>query len=651
MIDRNTIVEVPSNAFITSKGDVFVKDKNLYDPVLRYNHVKHTILGQSIGGGKMYPNSNYIARYPALYEEHSGQKATRHEIRTGFYASVLSIASNIGLYDSLIKGFGVENANMILDFSMYSIINHTCVSDNYKSKMADQMIFSRSLWGPSRLSEFFNKEFTEPRISTFKKEWAEKCKARGLKKVWIAIDGSNNDCEATKASLSEKGNAKSHKNSNIVSYMYVVDASTGDPISIIIYRGGRVDCKAIMELIGWLKAYEMETMGVLIDRGFATNEVLKKLEDDKIDYVVMLKGNTLAHQTMLNKYAKKLRADDDLGYMLGLFKAGQRDCTSPKTISNGGPVLYGTSSKQKIKIFASHGHKAFAHLIYDEKNGVDRKHTWYHKVNGMACALQRKLYKDGKVSVPSEYKDCIEVNGDTVSVNIKNTCSAGSTKGFYTLSTSFSCNAEEASGHYSLRNSSEEQYSILKSQIGAGVTGVHYNEGIRAKLIVSFVTSIIRNELMKVAQENGIPTNRMINELNEIKIYMDFHDKYFVAHTENAKQIEILKGCGLDPDVLDGIAKALNARPEKAEVNPIHSLPPKTESEEKQASRTKSGSANHKKKNSKSGEEPKVKRPKGRPKGSKNKKTIERERLEALAARRKNGANKSKPTNTPPTTS
>ena len=97
--------------------------------------------------------------------------------------------------------------------------------------------------------------------------------------------------------------------------------------------------------------------------------------------------------------------------------------------------------------------------------------------------------------------------------------------------------------------------SILKSQIGAGVTGVHYNEGITAKLIVSFVTSIIRNELMKVAQENGIPTNRMINELNEIKIYMDFHDKYFVAHTENAKQIEILKGCGLDPDVLDGIAK------------------------------------------------------------------------------------------------
>ncbi|MDR1136118.1 MAG: hypothetical protein LBL49_08085 [Clostridiales Family XIII bacterium] len=41
-------------------------------------------------------------------------------------------------------------------------------------------------------------------------------------------------------------------------------------------------------------------------------------------------------------------------------------------------------------------------------------------------------------------------------------------------------------------------------------------EGIKAKLTLAFISAIIRNELLKACLENGLSTNRMTNELNQI---------------------------------------------------------------------------------------------------------------------------------------
>ena len=142
---RNIVVAVPDNAYVEKDSTVFVKDKNEYDPLKQYNRVKHTIIGRSIGNGRMYPNSNFRLRYPTIFEEASGEKLPRQTKRIGFYTTILSLVETTGLYDALIQSYGIENANMIIDFSMYSIINHSCVADQYPSVMEDQLLFSNSL--------------------------------------------------------------------------------------------------------------------------------------------------------------------------------------------------------------------------------------------------------------------------------------------------------------------------------------------------------------------------------------------------------------------------------------------------------------------------------------------------------------------------
>jgi len=644
-IFRNIVVAVPNDAYVEKDASVFVKDKNEYDPLKQYNRVKHSIIGRSIGNGMMYPNSNFRLRYPAIFEEASGEKLPRQTKKIGFYTTVLSLVEKTGLYDAIIQSYGVENANMIIDFAMYSIINHSCVADQYPSAMEDQLLFSNGLWNSSRLSGFFNNDISEERTSVFRKIWAGKCSERGITEAWIAIDGTNNDCVAQKADIAEPGKAKSQKNISIAGYMYAVDSRNGDPITFSIYRGGRIDCKAVIEMIGWLTAYDVKVKGVIVDRGFATKEFFELLDQSDIGYVAMLKGDTKAHTDMLDRYAGRIRTHYE--YMLGRYREDVPvgKATEFRMDSN---VLYGTAEAEKIQLFSTQDYKAYVSLIYDSRNGGERQEAWFKKVSNAALEIQRQLSKGKQASVPQEYKGCISIEdfvGKKVAfVNAEKVQEVGERKGFFTLASSKALTAKEANDIYVLRNSSEEQFSMVKSQLGYDTTGTHYTEGIKAKLTLAFISAIIRNELVKACCESGLSTNRMTNELNQICMHMNGKDEYFVSHTENHRQILLMKACGVQPKDLDRIAEAENKRLSSAEPDPFHRYPANTEGE---ASRKGSGRPKGSKNRipKKAVETiPEEKRKRGRPPGAKNKKTIEMETQRAeMSTARKPGRPKGSP--------
>ncbi len=625
-IYKNVIVDIPDEAYVEKDATVFVKDRNEYDPIKRYNRVKHTIIGRSIGNGRMYPNHNFRLRYPALFEKASGEKLPRQTKKIGLYTIVLSLVEKNGLYDALIRSYGIENANMILDFSMYSILHHSCVADQYSSRMEDQLLFSADLWSPSKLCRFFNKEITEEKTSRFRKMWAGKCRERDICGAWIAIDGSNNDCEAQRADIAEQGKAKSHKNGTVVSYMYAVDSRNGDPITFSIYRGGRVDCKAVMEMVGWLKAYDIEVKGAIVDRGFATKDVLDLFDQNGIGYVAMLKGDTLAHTAMVERYAGKIRMQYE--YMLGRYRPEGKTTETAKDAR----TLYGTEEPEKVRLFSSHDYKAYASLIYDSANGGERQEAWFKKVSNTAMEIQQALEQGKKVAIPKKYADCIRIEETygkrTVIVDTDKVQAKGDRKGFYCLASSHAMTAKEANDIYTLRNSSEEQFSMVKSQLGYGTTGTHYTEGIKAKLALAFIAAVIRNELVKACKhkDQSLSTNRAIQEMNQICMYMNGKEEYFICHTENQRQIVFMKACGVHPNDLERIAEAENKRMASPEPDPFHQYPVHTTEDQpvrKGPGRPKGSKNRISKKNGES--EIKEKRKPGRPPGSKNKKTLEKE--------------------------
>lgn len=95
-IYRNVVVDIPPGGYIEkSDQSVFVKDKNEYDPVRKFNVVKHVIIGRAIDPQKMYPNHNFRMRYPEEYKKASGAKELRSVKRIGMYAVVLSLIEKI----------------------------------------------------------------------------------------------------------------------------------------------------------------------------------------------------------------------------------------------------------------------------------------------------------------------------------------------------------------------------------------------------------------------------------------------------------------------------------------------------------------------------------------------------------------------------
>ena len=404
--------------------------------------------------------------------------------------------------------------------------------------------------------------------------------------------------------------------------MYAVDSRNGDPITFSIYRGGRVDCKAVIEMIGWLNAYDIKVKGVIIDRGFATKDIFELFDQSGIAYVAMLKDDTKAHTDMLDRYVGKIRMRYE--YMLGRYRedAPEGKATELRMESN---VLYGTEEAEKCQLFNIYDYKAYVSLIYDSKNGGERQETWFKKVSNAALKIQQQLSKGKQASVPQEYKGCIsieELDGKKVAfVNAEKVQATGESKGFFCLATSKALTAAEANEIYVLRNSAEEQFSMVKSQLGYDTTGTHYTEGIKAKLTLAFISAIIRNELVKACCESRMATNRMANELNQICMHMNGRDEYFACHTENQRQILLMNACGVLPGDLDRIAEAENKRLSSAEPDPFHRYPVHKEGNgvsRKGPGRTK-GSKNRIKK--KAIETEKKKR--GRPPGSKNKKKIE----------------------------
>jgi hypothetical protein len=654
-INRNVIVAIPAGAYVEKDATVFVKDKNEYDPEKHYNRVKHTIIGRSIGGGRMYPNHNFRQRYPALYEEAAGEKLPKQTKKLGFYTTVLSLAERTSLYDTLIRSYGIENANMVMDFSMYSIIHHSCVAENYPSAMEDQILFSSNIWNQSKLSKFFNEELSEERTSTFRKLWAQTCTDKDIKEAWIAIDGSNNDCDAKKAEIAEQGKAKSRGNGPIVSYMYAIDSRNGDPITFSIYRGGRVDCKAVIEMIGWLKAYDIKVAGVIIDRGFATKDVFTLLDQNGIAYVAMMKGDTLGHTTMVEQYGDKIRMQYE--YMLGRYNEKDKHRSQRKEIRSDANVLYGTQEADKIRLFSTHTYEGYASVIYDSSNGGERQETWFKKVSNTAQKLQQKLDQGKDVAISKEYADCIHIeerDGEKIVwVNHKQVQERGNRKGFYTLASSLPLTADKANGIYTLRNSAEEQFSMVKSQLGYDTTKTHYSDGIKAKLTLAFIAAIIRNELVKACKESEVSTNRLIGELNQISMYMNGKEEYYVSHTENERQIKLMKACGVAPADLDEIAKAENKRLDSAEPDPYQRYPRHIENAEeprKKVGRPKGSGNKIREKKEAVDKKAQEKRSVGRPKGAKNKKTLEQEaQLAVVEIKRKPGRPKGSPNKPKPT--
>lgn len=568
-----------------SDGRVYIY---LYDKENARDSKRMTI-GKATSETMMSPNENFKFKFPNLWEEYYGTNEIKsHFLQSGMYGLTLGIGHHTNLYPLLQETYGPSDANTLMDYSMYSILYKSDVSMTYQESMKDKVIFSRKAQSDSYLSTFFKEDLTEKQCLEFKRKWMTQCIENGTTRAWISIDGTNENCEAKKCSLAEKGKAKSNKNVSIVGYMYAVNAEDGTPITYSVYNGNKVDSKAFKGLIKELEDYGIGVEGVLLDRGFADSKVIKIIEELGYPYVIMLKSSAYGHNYMLNKYSETIR-----------WKV-------PYVVNKKG--MFGI--QEKTKIFKSSDLEANINLFYDGANGGERSIKLINKVVTIMDAIE-----DGEsVRIPKELsKYFIENENNEISFNYDVWQQAIDIKGYSSIASSEDYTPKQINEIYHLRDASEKQYSIMKSQLGYNVTRVHYTNGVKNKFLACFIASIIRNEILKASIKLDLTTNVIIKDINRIILRLQPNGIYTAIHDESRKALDTLKNFDILDVDFDSIARDVTNR-SSSKINSQLRLKPEHEVKRKGPGRPKGSTSRIKTEKSKSNRKP------GRPKGSKNKK-------------------------------
>lgn len=601
--ERNEI-PIPDKCYINaSDGRVFIMN---YDA----NHVRRrTVIGHATSETTMHPNDTFRFLFPSLWKENYGEESLRpYELHAGLYAATLGIGYQTNIYPILHQVYGPLYGNAIMDYSMYSIMDRSDTTQLFPDRMADQVLYSGKTYSDSWYSELFGAKMTPDLNHKFRLEWLQQCAKGGANTVWISIDGSNNDCHVQGSDLAEHGKAKSRSSSRIVSYIWAVSASDGKPVTWYVNDGSVSDSKAFQTVEALLTSCGIKIEGVIIDRGFCSHEVIKTLKEDGRDYILMLKSDTYGHTAMMSQYADTIR-----------WKV-------PYAINDSG--VFGITDRKQV--FSQHKDEAYISLYFDASNGTDRSITLIRKVREAGREAAKSAQEGKKPVIPQELKSYLSVTKDGKAYKIEYNYDAWQKavdcKGFSSIASSFNPGAGEINRLYHLRDASEKQFMVMKSQMGFDTTRVHSDNSIESRFAVCFIAAVLRSELMRNCRALGFDTNRMIREMNRITFVLMLNNTYKSISNHTARQKQLLKELGIIETDFPVFVADVNARLSSPISSQIHRLA----EDPKRNQRKKPGPVPKK-----AVEEVKPKRGPGRPKGSKNKKTLEREAAETAVAKTK----------------
>jgi hypothetical protein len=576
-------ISIPPNAHINhSDGRVFV-----YSPE---NPNKRIVIGHATSETTMHPNETFRLLYPVLWNEAYSKKY--HDpaellMSVGLYALCLGASTFNGLYGILHEAYGPKYANVVMDYSMFSIVSRLDVTQLYPERMKSEVVFSDQVYSDVSLGHFFKEDMTSKMHDDFKIYWLKGWIARGRKKVWLCIDGSNNDCQMEGSSYAEPGDNKSRTHKNIVGYIYAVDSETGEPVTYFVNPGGEVDCQTFQGIITFLTSYGLELEGVILDRGFCTYEVVQTLNNLHLDYVIMVK-----------------EAD---GFNKILEEHGEEIFWDPKYLVDEKKGIFGIADN--VKIWKTHEMMGVVNLYFGAWQGCKKG----IELLGSVCEAKRQADKAclvGKKPVfEKKLKKFFDVDPEPdqdgkyhFTVRYDQWKKALRSQGFFAMLSSRDFGPQKTYLIYQLRMVSETQYRILKSQEGFDTTRVHTDKGMLSKYAICFATSILRHAIMSACMKHDVDINVLLQRTDRVSFMRRDNGEYVFVRKMPMDYRKVIGEFGVEMNMFDKFAEDYNHRITSSINSQVHKLPQLAE---------------------------KQKPKRGRPVGSKNKKTLEKEAAQA----------------------
>ena len=303
MIYSQFTVKIPAEAHPQRNGRV-----QEFFPVEGKRRIRREV-GQVAGEGVMNPSGLYFHLHPQEWkEQYPDQAAMLHcsALKVGLFALVLGIAVKLGIYQILCTVYGPDIANGIMDYVMYLLCTSSAETCGFESKMNDHLLFSVMPRDVSWYSQLWSREMTESQNRIVRENWLKVCMANGIRDVYLSIDGMNMDADA---GLSEPEQDKPEADRPIAACMWAVCASgpyRGLPLTYFMSDGNIVDSKSAVKAVAFLSECDLNVPAILADKGFCTQKVMDHMKENGFDFVILLKEDTFGFETMLTQYGRQI---------------------------------------------------------------------------------------------------------------------------------------------------------------------------------------------------------------------------------------------------------------------------------------------------------------------------------------------------------
>ena len=534
---------------------VYIERGRTYSKEKKYSIPKRTCIGKQDNEQPdfMFPNEKFLKFFPreALPSEKDGRIRSGC-LHVGVFFVVRKIISDYKLDEMIARIIG-QDAGLFLDLAAYSIITEDNAGQYYPDYAYNHALFTDDMkvYSDSKVSDFLKDVTVDQRIQ-FLNEWNSK--RDHWEKIYISYDSTNKKSQAGEIEMVELGHSKEGIEEDIFNYAVAYDRNNREPLFYESYPGSIVDVSQLQHTLKKAKSYGYEHIGFILDRGYFCKENIRFMDDNKYDFVIMVKGmKSLVSSLILE--------------VQGSFENDRRNSIRAYKVS-------GTTVKRKL--YVGDSRERYFHIYYDDGKKAGERERFEDRIDRMSRKLRDLMGEP--VRPGGDYKKYFDLvfwhegledekfmsgieRADVINREIQ-LC------GYFVIVTSAKMTAKEALVLYKSRDGSEKTFRADKSYLGARSERVYSNESVDTKIFIGFVATIIRSRIYTLLKDevdrldkkpNYMTVPAAIKELEKIEMLKGADNEYNLDYAVTATQKTILKAFDMTADNIHRQARGLSA--------------------------------------------------------------------------------------------
>lgn len=555
--NKNFIVTIPKGTIpVKSGGKTYiyhVVEKNYRKDKKNNSDVRVPVGIKIEDTNTMYINNNFLKYYKEEYEAKNSDEINTKKlmfsdgITYGQTAVIYKMSEKIGLTQILKNNFDIDenkNSNTLLNLASKFILTNNSSIISYPHFARNNIILGEEIESDTKIENILG-SIEECDIDSFLSDWlTHTCKGRDL---LLSIDGSNVQTEANDIEIVELGLSKNKLFENQYSLTLVTEQETYTPVYYKEYQGTTHDLQAAQVIINTITKANPKTINFVLDRGYFSKELMKKILKSGNGFIMMAKENKNIREIIDSVYSEIYDVDN---YIPDLD-------------------LYGYTTVRKP--FNNEDKSLFYHIYYSDYVKVEctkKIHSLVKELKEEALKLIGENKTDINVEKYNKYLNLIFIDDKLTKVetNKENVNNELKYSGYFVIISSYITSSEKAYNVYHNRDYTEKLIMMMKTFEQFDVVRCHDIKHLKAKNVCMFIGLILRNEIFIRTKElrkntkdkKAFTTTEIIRELGCIQATKDSDGRYSNKSAYTKKEKAILQALDIQISSIEGMLTMFN---------------------------------------------------------------------------------------------